>query len=38
MSTWKLTNYHKKNSVEKQFWVKDGRTVIREEAGMAPSA
>lgn len=31
MTTWKLSTYHKKNAVEKQFWTKDGRTVIREE-------
>ena len=31
MAIWKLTNYHKKNAVEKQFWVKDGITVIKEE-------
>lgn len=31
MAIWTLTNYHKKNAVEKQFWVKDGITVIKEE-------
>lgn len=30
-TTWKLTNYHKKNAVEKQFWTKDGKTIVREE-------
>ena len=31
MATWKISNYHKKNAVEKQFWTKDGKTIIREE-------
>ena len=31
MATWKLSNYHKKNAVERQFWTRDGKTVIREE-------
>ena len=31
MATWVLTTKTKKNAVEKQFWTKDGRTIIREE-------
>ena len=31
MATWKLSNYHKKNAVERQFWRKDDRVIIREE-------
>lgn len=31
MATWKITNATKKNAVERQFWVKDGVTVIKEE-------
>jgi hypothetical protein len=31
MAIWKLTNLHKKNAVERQFWTKDGVTVIKEE-------
>jgi hypothetical protein len=31
MTTWIITNQHKKNAVEKQFWYKDGKTVIKEE-------
>ena len=31
MPVWKLTNHHKKNVVERQFWTKDGVTVIKEE-------
>ncbi len=31
MATWTISNYHKKNAVEKQFWVKDGVTIIKEE-------
>lgn len=31
MATWKISNYHKKNAVERQYWHKDGKTVIREE-------
>ena len=26
-----MTNLHKKNAVERQFWTKDGVTVIKEE-------
>lgn len=31
MAIWKITNSHKKNAVERQFWVKDGVCVIKEE-------
>ena len=31
MPTWALTTKTKKNAVEKQFWYKDGRVIIREE-------
>jgi hypothetical protein len=31
MTTWVLTTKTKKNAVEKQFWYKDGRVIIREE-------
>lgn len=31
MSIWKITNATKKNAVERQFWIKDGVTVIKEE-------
>jgi len=31
MATWVLTTATKKNAVERQFWIKDGRTIIREE-------
>ena len=31
MTTWALTTKTKKNAVERQFWTKDGRTIIREE-------
>jgi len=31
MTTWKISNYHKKNAVERQFWTKDGVTIIKEE-------
>lgn len=31
MPIWKITNQHKKSAVEKQFWIKDGVTVIKEE-------
>ena len=31
MAIWKLTNDHKKNVVERQFWVKDGLTVVKDE-------
>ena len=31
MTTWTLKNLHKKSAVEKQFWYKDGATLIRYE-------
>lgn len=31
MAVWKITNRHKKNAVERQIWVKDGKVIIREE-------
>ena len=31
MATWTLKNLHKKSAVEKQFWYKDGVTLIRYE-------
>jgi hypothetical protein len=31
MTIWKITNYHKKNAVEIQFWTKDGVTVKKLE-------
>lgn len=31
MATWKITNATKKNAVERQFWVKDGIVVTKDE-------
>ena len=31
MAMWTLKTQHKKNAVEKQFWSKDGETIIRTE-------
>jgi hypothetical protein len=31
MATWILKTLHKKNAVERQFWYKGGKVVIREE-------
>jgi len=31
MATWKISNYHKKNAVERQIWQRDGKTIVREE-------
>jgi hypothetical protein len=31
MSNWKLSPLWKKNAVERQFWYKDGKLIIREE-------
>lgn len=31
MAIWKINNYHKKNAVERQFWIKDGITVTKDE-------
>jgi hypothetical protein len=31
MTVWKITNSHKKNAVERQFWRKDGIVVTKDE-------
>jgi hypothetical protein len=31
MAIWKIVNQHKKNCEERQFWTKDGKTVVRTE-------
>jgi hypothetical protein len=31
MTTWKLSPQYKKSAVERQFWYKDGKVIIREE-------
>lgn len=31
MATWELTTEYKKSSVERQFWCKDDKVIIREE-------
>ena len=31
MATWKLSNQHKKSAIERQFWRKDDKVIIREE-------
>lgn len=31
MTTWILSTQHKKNAVEKQFWYKDGKVIVKEE-------
>lgn len=31
MATWILKTLHKKSAVERQFWYKDGKVIIREE-------
>jgi hypothetical protein len=31
MASWTLKTLHKKSAIEKQFWYKDGKVVIREE-------
>ena len=31
MATWILKTLHKKSAIERQFWYKDGKVVIREE-------
>lgn len=31
MATWILKTLHKKSAVERQFWYKEGKVVIREE-------
>jgi len=31
MATWKITNLHKKNAVERQFWTQDGIVITKDE-------
>lgn len=31
MAIWRIQNYHKKNAVERQIWIKDDVTVVKEE-------
>ena len=31
MATWELSTLHKKSAVEKQYWYKDGKVIVREE-------
>lgn len=31
MATWRITNYHKKNAVERQIWIKDDIRFVKEE-------
>ena len=31
MATWELSTDYKKNAIERQFWYKDGVTIIRED-------
>jgi hypothetical protein len=31
MASWTLKTLHKKSAIEKQFWYKDGKVIIREE-------
>ena len=31
MATWKLSNQHKKSAIERQFWRRDDKVIIREE-------
>ena len=31
MAIWILKTLHKKSAIEKQFWCKDGKVIIREE-------
>ena len=31
MATWKISNYHKKNAVERTIWTKDGTLIIKDE-------
>jgi len=31
MATWKLSTDYKKNAIERQFWYKDGKMIIRED-------
>jgi hypothetical protein len=31
MATWTLSPQHKKSAVERQYWSKDGKVIVREE-------
>ncbi len=31
MATWELSTLYKKSAIEKQYWYKDGKTIIRYE-------
>lgn len=31
MATWKLSNQHKKSAIERQYWHRDDKVIIREE-------
>lgn len=31
MARWQISNYHKKNVVDRQFWHNDGREFVRDE-------
>ena len=31
MARWRITNLHKKSAVERQFWVRDGVTAVKDE-------
>jgi len=31
MATWSITNQYKKSAIEKQYWYKDGKEIIRIE-------
>jgi len=31
MARWRITNLDKKSAVERQFWVRDGVTVVKDE-------
>lgn len=31
MAIWRITNLHKKNAVERQYWTKDNLTVVKDE-------
>jgi len=31
MATWQISNYYKKEAVERQFWTKDDLTIIKSE-------
>jgi hypothetical protein len=31
MATWEITNYYKKNAVERQIWTRDDVVIVKEE-------